>query len=370
LQFGDLIEQALKELHEGEKDKASKTLFEYTLKNLNNGIDKGAGVAKFGEPNYEFNNQLKHNAAVFSAFKTHHQSADLVRALSNPDGSLKGYAAFRKDALAISKDYNENHLRTEYNHAVRSSRMAARWQDFQRNKHLYPYLEYLPSRAANQRDEHKHLYGVIKHIDDPFWDTWLPPNDWGCKCDVRQVSNDAGTRAVPDDIKLPVEAMRNNPGKTEQVFSDKNPYVKKAKDKATVLEKADKMERDFIRKEVAEYAIAAYAEKSFLIDGKQTFVPTRGIRKAIAQNHNQYNLKNKAIESLPIVFKRAKYENSLLPYPESRRVNIEKTLFYKFEMDGQINYIVVWQYRKTGTMEFHSIIDQEGYKELLIKNKN
>lgn len=90
---------------------------------------------------------------------------------------------------------------------------------------LYPYLEYMPSTAGTPRSEHKKLYGVIKALDDPFWDTWLPPADWGCKCSVQQRRSDKGTNQPPEEIKLPPQAMRNNPGKDGQIFTNKHPMI-------------------------------------------------------------------------------------------------------------------------------------------------
>ncbi|NLN95856.1 MAG: head morphogenesis protein, partial [Bacteroidales bacterium] len=62
--------------------------------------------------------------------------------------------------------------------------------------------------AAEPRNDHQRLYGVVKPVDDPFWDTWLPPSDWGCRCSVKQVRDDDNAKEVPKDIKLPPAYMR------------------------------------------------------------------------------------------------------------------------------------------------------------------
>ena len=39
------------------------------------------------------------------------------------------------------------------------------------------------------RPDHAALEGTILPADDPFWATHFPPNGWGCKCWVRQMSS-------------------------------------------------------------------------------------------------------------------------------------------------------------------------------------
>ncbi len=85
--------------------------------------------------------------------------------------------------------------------------------------------------AAEPRNDHQRLYGVVKPVDDPFWDTWLPPSDWGCRCSVKQVRDDDNAKEVPKDIKLPPAYMRQNPYKTGELFSDKHPMIAKLSDK-------------------------------------------------------------------------------------------------------------------------------------------
>ncbi len=38
------------------------------------------------------------------------------------------------------------------------------------------------------RAEHAALHGVIKRVDSDFWDKYYPPNGWGCRCEVIQLT--------------------------------------------------------------------------------------------------------------------------------------------------------------------------------------
>jgi uncharacterized protein with gpF-like domain len=50
---------------------------------------------------------------------------------------------------------------------------------------LRPIWVYQSQLAGkNWRAEHLALYGRAYRYDDAFWDTYYPPNGWGCQCDM------------------------------------------------------------------------------------------------------------------------------------------------------------------------------------------
>ncbi len=71
---------------------------------------------------------------------------------------------------------------------MRSARAAGQWERMQRTKARLPYLLYVRTASGDPRPEHLSWVGTILPIDDPFWSTHFPPNGWGCKCSVRQIS--------------------------------------------------------------------------------------------------------------------------------------------------------------------------------------
>lgn len=229
-----LFEQALKEIYAeygltpplGGWGAVSKPLFDITNKSLQQGIDKSFSV-EFGKSDPEFINQFKTNAAVFAAFKTHAQGNEIAKQLLDADGNLKSYYDFKKSVLgtSIKADYNQNWLKTEYNMAVRSARMAEKWKGFERVKHLYPNLEFIESTAVNKRPEHLQWVGTILPIEHPWWNTHTPPVGWGCECDIRNTDKDV-TTAPGYEEEVP-SVFANNPGKTAEFINIKeHPMVK------------------------------------------------------------------------------------------------------------------------------------------------
>ncbi|WP_126456722.1 phage minor head protein [Sulfuriflexus mobilis] len=87
-------------------------------------------------------------------------------------------------------------LKTIYRANLRSARAAGQWQRAQRTKKTHPYLIYELGPSEKHRAQHVAWAGIILPIDHPFWKTHYPPNGWGCKCRVRQVSRRERERLV------------------------------------------------------------------------------------------------------------------------------------------------------------------------------
>ncbi len=155
----------------------SEELFDYTNNHLQKAITQVFGNPKYDDNNFAFVQKLRRNATRFAGFKTAAQTRTIQK--SKPERYP-----------LINNAYNNNWLRTEYVYTVRSARSGEKWQKYMRDADIYPYLEYMPSSSAVRRSEHVKLYGIIKHLNDNFWDTWLPPSDWGCKCSVQQRRTD------------------------------------------------------------------------------------------------------------------------------------------------------------------------------------
>ena len=79
-------------------------------------------------------------------------------------------------------------LKTIYRANLRTARAAGQWERIQRTKATHPYLLYELGPSEEHRPEHEAWAGTLLRADDPWWRTHFPPNGWGCKCRVRQVS--------------------------------------------------------------------------------------------------------------------------------------------------------------------------------------
>lgn len=100
----------------------------------------------------------------------------MVEQLVDENGNRRSREEFRQEALEIDSNYNKQNLEVEYNTAVRHARSADQWQQTQATRHLFPNIKYMPSVSASKREDHIRYYGLVRPIDDPVWNTILPPN--------------------------------------------------------------------------------------------------------------------------------------------------------------------------------------------------
>lgn len=105
-------------------------------------------------------------------------------------------------------DYGNNRstrsrLRTIFDTNMRVTRTAGQWRRMERTKDVLPFLLYELGPSVNHRKEHEGWAGIMLPIDDPFWDSAIPPSGYGCACRVRQISKreatgKGGVSARPD----------------------------------------------------------------------------------------------------------------------------------------------------------------------------
>lgn len=103
-------------------------------------------------------------------------------------------------------------LETIFNVNLRTAYQTGRYQAMQDNSENRPYWQYIAVDDDRTRAEHKQLNGKVFRYDDPFWDTFYPPNGWGCRCTVRALS-----QHDVDRLGLTVESSVGKllPGKAE-----------------------------------------------------------------------------------------------------------------------------------------------------------
>lgn len=144
----------------------------------------------------------------------------------------KGWLApsFKNDNVDDDKVRFDNYqkhighrLRTIYHTNKSTAYAAGRWERIQRTKQAFPYLQYMPSVSANLRDDHKAYYGLIRHVDDPIWQSILPPNGFGCKCWVKQLTKNQAQKVLDeqalDGIVYDIEMQEVKDSKTGDVIS-------------------------------------------------------------------------------------------------------------------------------------------------------
>lgn len=177
--------------------------------------------------------RLSESNFIFSGFKTFHSLNEAFPSMVDANGDLKLFERFLNDVQKIEKRYNVNYLRAEYNFAVASAESAARWERIAADGDRYD-LQYRTAGDGRVRPEHAALDKVTLPVSSPFWDSFMPPNGWNCRCSVVQVRKgkypttdiaEAIERGEKATVKDKRGMMRFNPGKLGKTFPDYNPYT-------------------------------------------------------------------------------------------------------------------------------------------------
>jgi SPP1 gp7 family putative phage head morphogenesis protein len=173
-------------------------------------------------PDEEFRKILKNNVWKFSVAKNHNDCIRLSNLLLDDDGKLRSWSEFKKEASKVVGDSNR-YLKTEYNTIVGAAQMARLWKEIQRDKHIFPFVQFDVVMDGRTSDICSPLDKVIMAVDDPMLLIYFPPNHFNCRTTVRKLRNGVPTKNVnyPD---IP-EAFKNNVGANGEIFTNENAYI-------------------------------------------------------------------------------------------------------------------------------------------------
>jgi SPP1 gp7 family putative phage head morphogenesis protein len=184
---------------------------------------------------------LQDDARLFGGLKTHAQLFEASKLLLDDKGNIKPFSQLSHEFNKLNVTYNKNYLEAEYEFAVGSSQMAAKWDEFSDNDRYE--LQYRTAGDNRVREEHAALSGITLPKSYPFWMQYMPPNGWNCRCTTVEVLKDkfptsnsekaikageAATTQIGKDGKNRLEIFRFNPGAEKVVFPPAHPYTKVA----------------------------------------------------------------------------------------------------------------------------------------------
>lgn len=206
---------------------------------INKGLGRKLSDISILDDDYEMISGFYENANKFAGSKLYHQVNDTKNFIKNSTGTRRLIDAFMKDALQIDELYNKTWLSVEVDAFTKRADKAREWKQFTRERDIFPLLQFSTVGDSRVRPEHAALDGIIKPVNDTFWDTYAPPLAYRCRCVLNQLEDG---RITPDseyderEILAEVEpTFRSNPGKTNKIFNEtgkyKHPYFKVPKEK-------------------------------------------------------------------------------------------------------------------------------------------
>lgn len=251
-------------------DKPLAELLHETNRVLNKAVDKGLTDNR---PPAEMIDKLRSDVFVFSCCKTHVELKELGAKLVDENGKISSWNRFLSEATALGKKYNEDYLHAEYIFATSSSEMAARWSDVSKDGDRYN-LQYRTAGDDRVRDAHARINGTTLPANDPFWDSYYPPNGWRCRCTAVQVlkekyplDNSAEKIRIADAATTQIDAkgrdrgamFRYNPGKQQVIFPPNHPYYKVKQSITDIMSGLDQNSKS---KEAAKNDLIAWTKEN------------------------------------------------------------------------------------------------------------
>lgn len=234
---------------------------------------------EWDSPDYVLREILKKNMWDFSVAKNYNDLVAVNNLLLKEDGSLRPWYDFKHEAQKVV-GRSIRYLKTEYNTVVSAAQMSGKWQEIQRDKHLFPYVQFKVIVDGHTSDICKPLHDVIVSVDDPMLMYYFPPNHFNCRTTVIRLRRATPT-AKYDLPKIP-DAFKNNPAVSGRVFTDKHRYFLNVPDEVRLFGKALKEQTEFIEKRRAEFE-KLLANKDYL---DVAFDEKTGGLKATHRLHN------------------------------------------------------------------------------------
>jgi uncharacterized protein with gpF-like domain len=87
-------------------------------------------------------------------------------------------------------------------------------------------LRFLATQDGNTRDEHAALHGIIKPVDDPFWESYFPPLDWNCRCRTERLEEGTDTDLKGVDLPPVEDQFKERVTDSKKIWHEDHPYFK------------------------------------------------------------------------------------------------------------------------------------------------
>ncbi|MCP1997288.1 phage minor head protein [Flavobacterium sp. HSC-61S13] len=214
------------------QDNVYHPIVEKQGKEFSSRINQEFGAIDFDTPDYYMREVLKKNSWQFSVAKNYNDLTRLNNLLLREDGSLRPWNEFKSEAKKVVGD-SMKYLKTEYDTVVSAAQMSRLWVEIQRDKEIFPFIQFVIVNDGRTSEICQPLYNVIVSVDDPILMNYFPPNHFNCRTTVKKLRY-----GVPsDNYELPEipDAFKTNVGVSGEIFTKENRYIANTPDKVLKL---------------------------------------------------------------------------------------------------------------------------------------
>lgn len=250
--LGKLIEQLIDDIFKTQQmpnNDCSKQTTAAIAEHLWEGILQGYGTTlqevDFDTPDHAMLRNLQQNAYVFSAAKAFQMAKSITQSLIDSQGGIRSFNDFKFYANQVTGQHMR-WLKTEYNTAIASAQMAAKWTKIQKEKQIFPLLQFDAVLDKKTTKLCKDFDRITLPVDHHFWAQFYPPNHWGCRSTVRQLPT--GTPTAQD--KIPIgedipDIFKVNLAHNGWAFPTTHPYFKEVPKEVLSFGEANFVKQEF-----------------------------------------------------------------------------------------------------------------------------
>lgn len=153
---------------------------------------------------YSLDLRTRQYASTVSFLTSLEQINTVMQAINKSIADGSTFEDFKDRVVDKGIDLPESYLDNVFRTNIQSAYAHGRWQQQQRNKAARPYLMYSAIDDSRVRPSHLAMNRIIRHIDDPFWLTWYPPNGFRCRCTVIALTEKQALKyGITSDDDLP-----------------------------------------------------------------------------------------------------------------------------------------------------------------------
>ena len=118
---------------------------------------------------------------------------DVKRSIDEGNSFAKWRKEFKPEQFQMTKA----HAETVYRNALQTQYSIGRWEQAEMAKKTHPYLRYVAVNDSRTSECCRALNGIIRKVDDPFWNTHTPPNHHRCRSVLQSLTEKEAQKRSP-----------------------------------------------------------------------------------------------------------------------------------------------------------------------------
>lgn len=156
---------------------------------------------------YQLADEMRAYAQTISNLAQLDQVQRVIDQLAAVQAEGQTLADFKKWAKTQDWTLPKGRLETIYRNSAQTAYQAGHWRDFEENKAIRPYLMYDAINDSRTRPSHLAMDGIIKPVDDSFWNTHSAPMGHRCLLPGMRIKGDfrLGSKAAYSGPAVEIE---------------------------------------------------------------------------------------------------------------------------------------------------------------------